>query len=256
MAAKFFFMAGCHTGKAVKELEKLDMEDKPTALRQLVQMWPKRFEETGSVFDAPHTGRIPKVPYDVVLECARAFGKGEVVEEGRRTRHYKTYDEAREINPLFNVVIEKYDIEPDTLLRAMERVEPELTKRREEVKPHFNEVEEHMRQKLAAYHLEGYKKDKNYFMTWIHVDEASVYLCQLTHRLVWCFKRDERPIAFSDELRTKCKDHVKWYIAVSPLLGVFGPYFTTGTTGQERYWPVSEQTRGVGTLNAYIVCYT
>lgn len=192
MATKFFVMANRNTGKAVKALKELGMEDESTALRQLVVGWPKHFEDTGSVLDAPHTGRIPKVSYDVAVECAHVFAKGEVVEEGRRTRHCHTFDHAREVNPLFNVVIKKYDVKPDTLLCAMERVEPELMKRREELKPHFHDIEEAMRRKIAAHHLEEYRMNSNYFLTCIHVDEASVYLCQPTNRLVWCFKHDER----------------------------------------------------------------
>jgi hypothetical protein len=165
-----------------------------------------------------------------------------VESEDGEVHHFGSLAAAKHANPYFYDVLHKYDCSEDTLLRAMHRVMPELTKRREEVKWRFTDVEKMTRVACAKALLRLLLVFPLLMLTMIFVDEASLYRCAVAGKMVWCSRFGDHPIKYTDRCGTKSKDHVKFYLGLSPLLGVFGPYYTTGTTGQEREFTVCGQT--------------
>ena len=246
MAVKMFFWFKGVKTEAVRGLRRLKEEDTPTNLGDLVDTWSQRFIAEGSVRDHPHPGRHGKVPMAVAHQCAHVLAAG-VEEKDGEVRHYGSYKTACEVNPLFELVMAEYGVGEQALMNAMKAAEPDLGRKKEQLRAGFSELNKKTRQSIAVKHDEKYEANPNYYFTWIHVDEASAYLSAIDARTVWCLKHADVPVVHSRKLADKCKDHCKWYIAVSPLLGVFGPLFTTGTTGQPHIFPVGGQNPGGGT---------
>lgn len=195
-----------------------------------VRHWVQAFEETGQLQDKPRSGRKRKVPIERVMQCAKVLREG-VLEDGETHHHWHTMDEAAEADPLFKTTCIEYGVKLKNLKDMCMEADPELAYRRESTKWDFSADECASRMTCAKELLDKFTKNNNFPATIFFLDEASVHLCDQTGRLVYCSKHGDRPLRLVSHVGNKFKQKCKWYIAVNARLGVFGPYFTTGTTG-------------------------
>jgi hypothetical protein len=226
-------------------VRQLNLPSPPARLHEYCEKWGKRMLATGSVDDAPRAGRPRAVPKDRVLACA-ALLKGGLSDGLGHQRHFTSYSEARLAYPLFNNTCAEYGVTEDTLLQAMLRADADLCRRTEEYKWSFTPEELTLRKEIAKSSLDKLHSfgvmypGRCLLDALVFLDEASVWVGQHdTSPFVWCSKADDRPLLLTTHAGHKFKQHAKWYLAVNPLFGVLGPYFTTGTTGEPARYMVS-----------------
>ena len=241
-AVKSHYLCNKSKPAAVNFFSKLKGKGRPQNPHRFIPFWVEGFECTGTVLHAPIPGAPRQVLDDVALQCAQVLAAG-VESEDEEVKHYASLREAKDSNPLFREVLDTYNCSEDTLLRAMHRAMPALGRRKQEVKWRFTDVERMTRVACAAALLRLIAVCPLALLTFIFVDEASLYRCAVAGKMVWCSKFGDHPLRLTERCSNKSKDHVKFYLALSPVLGAFGPYYTTGTTGQEQWFTVCGQTQ-------------
>lgn len=235
-----YYLCNKRVGEAITRLRRLwpdaDVPQRAN-LRALIRHWVDSFETRYSLEDAPRSGRPPKVPREQVLECSRRFKAGVIV-DGELHHYYSSWAEALETDGYFAAVADMYCIRPKTLWGNMRHMDSDLGKLKEESKWPFSDAERCLRRRLAALHVAVSQHRPMELVTWIFLDEASLYVNRAAGRTVWVSKGAEHPMLLTEEWRHSKKKKLKWYFAVNALLGLVGVYFTTGTTGDEHLFTV------------------
>lgn len=251
LAVKFFFWYHGNAAQAAHHLES-ETEEQPPLTARLVKKWASRFTKTGTLEDAPRSGRPEKVPHERVLECGKVLRDGVMV-DGEVHHYWHDIDEAADADPIFDETCHQYTTTRKGLMAMIRRADPLLDRRREEVKWGFTPHERALRVAIAEGHLAAAAKWEGYAQTLVLLDEASLHVCEQTGSYVWCTKHCDRPVKLVPHVGNTFKQKVKWYLAVNARLGAFGPYFTTGTTGLPPQFTVRWGCPWVGSPAAYSV---
>lgn len=189
LAVKKFFW--CH-GDAVAAARMLHAEDTSAAAWHAgdVQRWAERFQETGTLEDAPRSGRPSVVPRQEVLECAEVMRAG-VVDDGGVHHHWRNIDDDAGADSIFDMVCNSYGVTRKQLFAAMREYDQELHRRRQEVKWLFSPIERRVRKYLATWNLEQQELCPAFKDTIVFLDEASAHLNDQTGAFVWCGKHGD-----------------------------------------------------------------
>lgn len=227
----------------------------PANPEHFINLWATRFNATNALHDIPCTGRPRKVPHAEALRLATILKEG-VSDAGEIHHHYHSWKEAIDTEPDFAKAMKEYDCSAETLLQAMRDADPNLAWRPQENKWIFSHGELSLRVHVAARMDAINARDPLYKYTIVFLDEASLYLTSDGKQYVWCSKHGDRPLHLTRHTGSKYKKKMKFYIGVNAELGVFGPYFTTGTTGLEQEFTVSARNPVAASPCAYTSCCT
>lgn len=198
-----------------------------------VRQWLGRFQKNGSVHDAPHTGRPRKVPDDVALTCAKAMA------EGIGGEHFFTVKDAHDRNPIFGLVEHMYDVTPASLMARMKQSLPRLMVRKADkkrgFKPHEKEARIKAAQELMALFPEEAAPGQRSIHDVVFVDETQMRVSldgRGNPRVVWALRGEDLDVVASPPDGQKHEVLLKWVVGVNSRVGVVGPFFTSGTTGE------------------------
>ena len=229
-------------------------EDKETVanVRAFISNNGEKFQETGSVANRPHPPRGNKVPDDVAMECSKAFKKGysapqsNITEGGQQQNihhWYTSIDQACVKDPYLAYVCDHYHVSPKNLLRRMYEVDPNLTRRRLDIKMELT-AEQKAARKSVAYDLyQLWLHTENFLQSIFWIDEVTIWFCPhyKHHSIkVYCDAHDTEVdhVIHSPLFKTSVKKNEKIVVralcAVNMLLGPFFLEFTTGTTAIQR----------------------
>lgn len=101
---------------------------------EFLRRWWAAFITTGSVEDAPRSGRPPLVPGDVASEAAELVKAGQWVSRVIRQQHYeeqvlfRSIPQAIRVTPRLGQICQQYGVTSEQLRNAMERVDPDLVR--------------------------------------------------------------------------------------------------------------------------------
>lgn len=220
---------------------------KPAAPANLIRRTVEKFERTGSVHDAPRSGRPPALTAAKALAAAELFKAGyEVYRTYRRgappiteRRYYTSIEDALRREPRLERIRAKANVSARVLLRAMRGADPQLIRRRLDIKGPLSQAQRQERQRKAAEWLEAYKRGgAEWLRRLVFLDEATIYLADAKeHKLsVWCDAYDDNATGVGIFGNLGAFDLVKlrFYVAVSPVCGPLMLYPTTGSTHLRR----------------------
>lgn len=229
-------------------------EDKETVanVRAFIRNNGEKFQDIGSVANRPHPPRGNKVPDDVAMECSKAFKKGysapqsNITEGGQQQNihhWYTSIEQACVKDPYLAYVCDHYHVSPKNLLRRMYEVDPNLTRRRLDIKMELT-AEQKAARKSVAYDLyQLWLHTENFLQSIFWIDEVTIWFCPhyKHHSIkVYCDAHDTEVdhVIHSPLFKTSVKKNEKIVVralcAVNMLLGPFFLEFTTGTTAIQR----------------------
>lgn len=245
-------------------------EDKHTVanVRAFIKNNGEKFMETGNVANRPHPPRGNKVPDDVAMECSNVFKRGysapqsDITEGGQQPNihlWYTSIDQACARDPYLAYVCDQYHVSPKNLLRRMYEVDPNLTRRRLDIKMELTAEQKAARKSIAFDLYQLWLHTGNFLQSIFWIDEVTIWFCPnyKHHNLkVYCDAHDAEVdhVIHSPLYRTNVRKDEKLVVralcAVNMKLGPFFLEFTTGTTGiQRRHIRPSDKAYKVGGEN-------
>ena len=253
MFVKCLLLCGLAIPKAVARLHSewpTRWSTPPPYPEAIMQRWLKTFEETGSVADRPRPGRPKKLTDAKARAAAKIFKEGyEVVnfynkrQTGIFERMYDTsINEACDREPRLQQYCDEFKITRQHLLQRMKQADPNLVRRRLDVREPLSPAQCKERQKQAQLWLKEYEKDGDAWLNrLVFLDESTFLVSDVKRRLpkVWCDAHDDnvRSVIHLENLLEKKDIKIRFYIAVSPKFGPLMIYPTTGTTNIVRRYP-------------------
>ncbi len=238
----------CHgsladTTAALMDLWEGNAKHFPTYWATYCSGWKTRLEQTGSVRPLPRPGPPHKVPEAEAKEAAHRLMDGieaEVLIEGQEPiksrTHYLSYAEARQHDPHFQRLLDKYECTADTLLARMKEVCPNLAYGVQRVMADLSPHQKEMRQLTAGQLL---MLPRSYFDRVIWVDETKVIVLGIAPKdvKVWRDKKCNEADSVVHVGGYKVKPvRIHVYVAVNAKLGLVGYWFSTGTTSLGEEW--------------------
>jgi len=247
LAIKFFYESGSNARAAAAKMRATHRKGMRDWRARHILHWVDRLESAYTLTDAPRVGRPTTLPPETLQGLANILAAGVTDDEGKH-HGYHSFDEACAVDPIFDFEIDGYNftqpkklLDRASLLRMLQHFDPHLCKKKELVKWQFTDDDKKDRVSCAYIMLDFLSRNPNFPDLLCFLDEASVWLNEQTGTRVWCHRHSPTPIHPVPHHSLTNKKHALWYIAVNSMLGVFGPYFTSGTTEQQLTWPVRIQ---------------
>jgi hypothetical protein len=206
----------------------------------------ENFTATGSVADRKHGGRKPKVPTGVALQASNIFKAGTVVQA------YPHADAKRKVDvhiwwTSINVACQQSqalrdlctacNITPKQLLKYMKKADPNLVRRRIDLKMDLTK-EQKAKRKSAAEKLWRLFQGKPDMLSRVYfIDECKIWMSSLAACTikVYCDAHDENvhavlPCKWMRNEKPSPDVKLHFVAAVNPVHGAVFLRFTTGTT--------------------------
>jgi hypothetical protein len=207
-------------------------------------------EERGCLHPRSGPGREPVIPDDVAKKALARLWEGFEAENGEQ-RYFTGIKQAVKLAPVLYQIMHEHGVkDPYTLLRAMQRVEPDLRRERLRVKfQHSPALRAERRQ--AAITLKSWPVEQLLRVFWI--DATTIYLLP-EDMMVYAppgsalVLHDPRIPGHNNSMRK-----LKFYICVNAVLGPVAIKFVTGTTEFEEEHLVGVVV-GWGSYMCVVVC--
>lgn len=204
------------------------------------------FKQYGTVATRKHKGRPPKVPDDVALKASETFKAGKVIKAYPSAEAKKKVDVhvwwtsikvACQENDYLGGLCVKYNIRPKQLLKRMKAVDPNLVRRRIDVKMDLTDQQKAKR-KAAAKRLYKLFQDEPDVLSRIYfVDECKIWMSNLAGGAikVYCDAHDANvhavlPCKWMRKGQDNKPVKLHFVCAVNAVHGAVYCKFTTGTT--------------------------
>lgn len=235
--------------KYYKEKLAAQVSGPTTHVHEFINRWWNHFIEEGNLDNDDGKGNKPVLPDKVAEECAVQFKAGYVLTvrkfttkpaaliqemvEVQEHRWFTSLHEGIEECAYLRAVLDKYDVTPQTLLRRMHAVDPDLVKRRLDCKYELTKEQKEERVKVALQLLDRWRADPYFFKRVVWIDECCFWLTSLsaTNVRVWADAHDQdvRAVLGCRHLRDDVMIRVCFVCAVNALTGPLYIDFVTGT---------------------------
>lgn len=173
-------------------------------------------------------------------------------------RYYTSINQAIAHNQLLGSVIEQYAVTPEYLLERMHQVDPSLCKRVVEFKWRLTEAQKAERRFIADWLYKKWENHKKLLLSVWWMDETAIWIVtsHTTKLRVWADAHDQgvRAVLSSPHVQPHDDNKVHVMGAVNALLGTCFLEFTTGTTGDFRFYPRAEGAYMVGCAYLTAAC--
>jgi hypothetical protein len=201
------------------------------------------FIRTGTVRDSKRPGRPPKLPKGIALQASSLFKAGTLVKAYPHADAKKmvdvhvwwtSVDVACEESKALGDICRLYTITPKQLLKYMKSADPNLVRRRIDVKLDLT-AEQKQKRKAAGEKLwQMFQRDPGMLSRIYFIDECKIWMSKLAAGTVkvYCDAHDENVHSVLPcKWMRKYKDvKLHFVCAVNPVHGAVYCKFTTGTT--------------------------
>lgn len=200
----------------------------------------------GTVADRKRPGRPPKVPHDVALQASTIFKQGKVVKayphadaERMVDMHvwWTSIDIACQENAALRDLCTLYNITPRRLLKYMRKADPNLVRRRIDVKLDLTKEQRDARKAAAVKLWQRYQNDPDMLNRIYFIDECKFWMSDLAGGAVkvYCDAHDEDvravlPCKWMRKGKGNEKVKLHFVCAVNAVHGAVYCRFVTGTT--------------------------
>jgi transposase len=222
----------------------------PATPDDLIRRTVQKFEATGSVADKPRSGRPRKFSDAKARAAAKLFKQGyevcRVYQRGRpplrERRYYTSIKDALDREPRLEQIRDEAGISAKALLRRMREADDSLIRRRLDIKGPLSLPARLERQRQARLWLAAYENGGRaaWLRRLVFLDEATIYIADAAKAKtnVWCDAYDDNAcgVAVLNDLGSDNTMKLRFYIAISAVLGPLMIYFTTGTTDLHRLY--------------------
>lgn len=203
----------------------------------------QQFLLSGSIHDAPRSGRPKKIPTDTAKEAAQMLKMGYDVRYIPNTdptqavtvrRYYTSVKQACEFRPELKNICAMYEVSPAQLLTRMHEVDPYLKKMKLHYKHELTDEQKGKRQRFAANMLHKIERDPHYLDGVFYMDEASIVVTsEHAHDIkVWADLHDKsfHQVLPCPHIPGNTKIKINFVVVVNPLEGAFFMDMLTGTS--------------------------
>ena len=192
---------------------------------KFIKQWGQAWETRHSVEFVKRAGPQPKFDDGTARQAAAAF------KAGNAGVHFTSIKEATAPttgHPFLKDLVDR-GCSARTVLKRIKQVDPNLTKKTEQLKWVFSAQQKADRREAAKWCLERLSTDKKFLHAVAFTDHMTIY-CMPARRTVWCDKRDDVTVVHASVGRGKKVVKLGFYIAVNAVVGGVAIVFTTGTT--------------------------
>ena len=200
---------------------------------RFMKTWAKRMSQSKSLKDKQRSGRPCKLSRDIVNRAAQLFLAGNT-QDGSKAP-FTDLNEAFSKCPELRAIVSVNEMHPQTLLRNMQKVNPGLVKRKEDLKPVLNA-------RLKGKRVTACNQLLGHSVAWFRrifwLDAKTMHICP-TARRVWVDKKHPMPVKSDSRMPRSGRDRrtLHFYAMVNWCGGPVAIIFVTGTSGLQHAHP-------------------
>jgi hypothetical protein len=190
----------------------------------------RRFEETGSIVDRPRSGRPPLVAPDVAVICGEGLCKGYELDGIRMSYH--SVQDACERNEVIRQLVKSAGVTPDQMWEAVQKANPDIIKKKQEVKFELSPEVKDQRYTLAQQldNITDYR-----LLSTIWIDEMEFWAIPEESVRVICHRG--YPLLPLHDTRLN-----RTHVGVRKAIKVSALYAVNAEVGLVGWWPLSGTT--------------
>lgn len=200
---------------------------------RFMQRWGNSFVIRKSLGDKQRCGRPRKLDSETVSRAAQCFKQG-FTQDGN-SQPFTSMNEAIELSAELRGIMTAHHLSPRTLLRNIQKSQPLLRKRTEDLKPPMNSRLKQLRMAACERLLEH---GDRYFRRVFWIDAKTMHIVP-SARKVWVESTAALPVRTDSRLPRSGRDRrtLHFYAMVNWCVGSVALRFVTGTSGLQHEHP-------------------
>lgn len=228
-----WIQAGCDYKKALQLFRMLPCSQGISRPDRFLKEWAWRISKACSLHDKQRSGRPRKLDKDTVDRAVQLFLAGST-QDGNQTG-FSDLKEALSSSPELQSIVSTHDMQPQTLLLNMQEANPNLVKRREDLKPMLTN-------RLKQQRVTACNKLLQYSDAWFRrvfwLDAKTMHIAP-TARQVWVDSSVPMPVKKDTRMPRSGRDRrtLHFYSMVNWCVGPVAIMFVTGTSGLQHAQP-------------------